>query len=655
MKVKLFLTMFLISVSGLISANVRLPRVFGDNMVLQRNIAIPVWGWAKPGEKITVYFKDQRVKTKTESNGTWQVRLSPEKAGGPFTMKIKGNSEINLSNIMIGDVWLCSGQSNMEWPLWNTNNGAQALETADNNNIRLLEVPHVVSVSPVEDMGGDGWVVSSSATAHDFSAVGYYFGTLLEEKLNVPIGLISSNWGGTRIEPWISPETCETNNNLKEWFAKIKDVDIKTLKAQENEKIKKYNEAIINALGKNGTPNPYTTPAYDDSKWGSIRLPGLWEDSEIGIFDGVVWFRKSFILPENFNLRHAMLKIGKIDDSDITWLNGKEVGETYMQYQRLRDYIIPDNVLKPGKNSIVVRVEDYIGAGGIYGKESEMVISDGENDISLAGEWKYMKENLVLPRNPRNPGANILGPNDYPAILYNAMINPLVPFGIKGVIWYQGESNAGSIAEALEYGELFPAMIRDWRNKWKQEGEFTFLFVQLANYMEPDKEPRNEPWAYLRESQSKTCEIVPKTGMACIIDIGDANDIHPRDKKDVGYRLSLAALKKAYNEDIVYSGPTYETVSPEGNIAEVTFTNVGSGLKVKNKYGNVHGFAVAGADKKFYFARASITGDNNITIFAPPEVDNIIAVRYGWANNPDDLNLYNKEDLPAVPFRTDDW
>jgi sialate O-acetylesterase len=655
MKLRFIVTLSFFALSSLILANVKLPKVFSDNMVLQRNIETPVWGWADVGEKVTILFHDQKVKTTADKDGKWIVRLEPEKAGGPFSMIIKGKSEITLNNILVGDVWICSGQSNMEWPLWNTNNGADALKEADNQQIRLLFVPHTTSLSPLEDFNGDGWSVSDYETAHDFSAVGYYFGAFLQKELNVPIGLISSNWGGTRVESWTSAESCDKNNFLKEWYDKIKQVDIETLKKQEKEKLIKYNESLDKALGKGGTPHPYIAANYKDDDWKQMTLPGLWEDGGIGPFDGIVWFRKSFILPENFNLKGATLKIGKIDDTDITWMNGTIVGQTYMQYAKLREYPIPEGILKTGKNLITVRVEDYVGGGGIYGNANELVLSDGKIEISLAGSWKYKKEDISIPRSPRNPDANILGPNDYPTLLYNGMINPLVPFGIKGVIWYQGEANADNKIDAIRYRELFPIMINDWRNKWKQEGDFPFLFVQLANYMEPAEEPKDENWAYLRESQTMTSETVPNTGMACIIDIGEANNIHPRNKKDVGYRLALMALKKAYHQEVVYSGPTFEVVTPEGNQALVTFANTGSGLIVKNKYGHVNGFAVAGYDKKFHYARAEITGNNKVTIYAPSGVAEIVAVRYGWANNPDDLNLYNKEGLPAVPFRTDAW
>lgn len=653
MKTKVGLSFLFICLSVMLQANIKLPKVFTSNMVIQREIEIPVWGWGNPGEKITVLFKTQKVSTVTAKNGEWMIRLKPEPVGGPFNMHIKGKNEVILNNILIGDVWICSGQSNMEWPLWNTDNGAVDVKKATNKSIRLLTVPKVTSLTPLNDFEGDGWLECSPSSANDFSAVGYYFGKYLQKELDVPIGLINTSWGGTRVEPWTSAPSCETNNRLKDWYNQIKNVDIESLRKKEEKKLQFYNESLDKAKGKHGEKHPYIITAFDESPWQEMILPGLWEDAVIGVFDGIVWFRKSFVIPDNFDLKNATLFIGKIDDTDMTWINESIVGETYMQYSLLREYKIREGVLQRGNNSIVVRVEDYVGAGGIYGKESELKITDGKTAISLAGDWKFMKEEIEIPRNPRNPSLNLINPNDYPTLLFNGMINPLIPFGIKGAIWYQGESNAGSKSESMQYSELFPLMIADWRKHWNQ-GDFPFLFVQLANYMEPADEPNDEPWAYLRESQSITSSSVPNTGMACIIDIGDAKDIHPRNKIDVGKRLALNAMKIAYGMDVVHSGPVFKSAVYQGNKVVISFGYIGSGLTATSRYGYVNGFTVAGEDKKFYYAKAEISSNNTVKIISP-HVQEIIAVRYAWAKNPDDVNLYNKEGLPAVPFRTDEW
>ncbi len=652
MKCISIVTLVLVIAAARTNAEISLPGIFSDNMVLQRNNEIPVWGWADAGEKITVLLKDQKTTIKADKEGKWMVALNPEPEGGPFTMRISGKNEIILQNILIGDVWVCSGQSNMEWPLWKTVEGEPEVSKANYPQIRLLTVPHLVSSSPVNTMSGNGWITCTPEHVMDFSAIAYYFGKFLQKETGVPVGLISDNWGGTRIEPWISSETCSTETYLDEWLSKLKNIDLETLKEQEKENHVRYNELLDEALGKNGSPHPYSLETFDDAQWPVIPLPGLWEDSKIGNFDGIVWFRKKFIIPGNFDIHHASVYVGKIDDSDITWVNGHMVGQTYMQYQKLRHYTLQDSLLRVGENTIVVRVEDYIGEGGIYGDPQELIITDGNSTIALSGDWRYAKEDLVIPRNPQSEEAGILGPNDFPTLLFNGMIHPLIPYAIKGVIWYQGESNANIINDAIRYRELFPLLIRDWRMHWNQ-GDFPFLFVQLANYKEPLSTPRDEAWAFLRESQSITAETVPNTGMACIIDIGDTRDIHPRNKKDVGYRLALVALKKAYHKDILSSGPTYESLSIENNRAIVTFANCGKGLTAKNKYGYVNGFQISGSDGTYYFARAEIVAPDKVAVWSA-EVKNPESVRYAWANNPDDVNLYNSENLPAVPFRTDD-
>lgn len=649
---KLFYLLLIFSSLTISTANVKLPSIFDNNMVLQRDIEIPVWGKADPKEKITILFKDQKRTVVTDKNGVWMVKLSPESAGGPFTLTVKGKNEVVFTNVLVGDVWICSGQSNMEWPLFNTLESGKEIRNSENNRIRLITVEKAVSFEPENDINGTGWMECNPENSRNFSAVAYYFGKFLQEDLNIPVGLISTNWGGTGVETWTSEEGCRNDTFLMKWLSETNKVDLETLKKKELEKIETYNKAKNAALGKNGSVNPFSKPGFNDRTWRTIFLPGLWEDTEIGLFDGIVWFRRTFELPEDFNSEDATLYIGKIDDSDITWINGKIVGTTHMKYSELREYKISKDVLKSGKNTIVVRVEDYIGGGGIYGEDIEMRISYSDREVPLSGEWKYFREGLIIPKNPDNPGANVLNPNDYPSLLFNAMINPLMPYGIKGAIWYQGENNAGSIKQAKQYQALFANMINDWRKQWGQ-GDFAFYFVQLANYMKPQNIPVDESWPYLRESQANVLEIVPNTGMACIIDIGDGNDIHPRNKKDVGKRLALNALKITYGKDVVYTGPTFKSVEFNENKAVISFDNVGNGLVVKDKYGYVNGFAVAGEDNVFHFAKAEITDSDKVTITGRPS-DKIKYVRYAWANNPDDVNLFNSEALPAVPFRTDE-
>lgn len=649
---KYYFTFFAFIYITVLNANISTPKIFGNNMVLQRDLEIPVWGKADPGEKVTVFFKNQKKSAVADKKGSWIIKLSPEPFGGPFNLTIKGKNEIVFTNVLLGDVWICSGQSNMEWILKNTENAEKEIINANFDKIRLLTVEKATSLDPVNDIKTNGWLDCNSESAKDFSAVAYYFGKYLHNEVNIPMGLISTNWGGTGVETWTSEEACLNDEYLKKWLDESNAIDLETLKKQELQKAENYKISLDKALGTEDNLHPFAKGDFNDKEWREITLPGLWEDSEIGTFDGIVWFRKTFILPADFQSSGANLFIGKIDDSDITWINGKFIGRTHWQYSKLREYKIPEDVLKPGENTIIVRVEDYLGGGGIYGEDDGMKIIHKDGELSLTGKWKYFKEDIAIPRNPDNPGASILEPNNYPSLLFNAMIYPLIPFGIKGAIWYQGENNAGSINQSVKYRDLFANMINDWRKQWNQ-GDFSFYFVQLANYMKPQTVPTDEPWPYLRESQAKITEMLPNTGMACIIDIGDGNDIHPRNKKDVGKRLALNALKFNYGKDIEFSGPTVKSVTFEDNKAIITFDHTAKGLIVKDKYGYVNGFAVAGDNGIFYFAKAEITSANTIVVHGKKS-DKLKAVRYAWANNPDDVNLYNSEDLPAVPFRTDE-
>ena len=461
----------LLGLSPLTSANIRMPRIFSDNMVLQRDAGIRIWGWADQDERVTVILGDQKKVTRTGRDGRWEVSLLPMKAGGPFQMSVQGKNSLEFSNILIGDVWVCSGQSNMAWSVSRSANPDHEILHADHPEIRLFTVPRTIDTSPANDLTGGEWFVCSPESISSFSAVAYYFGRHINIESGVPVGLINSSWGGTVAETWISRPTIATIDDFREIIAQT----------------------------------------------------------------------------------------------------GQPAG-----------------------------------------------------------------------------GQRTDGPNSFPSLLYNGMINPIISFSIKGVIWYQGESNAG---RAYQYREIFPALIGDWRKQWGQD-EMPFLFVQLANFKAPVTDPAESDWAELREAQAMALAL-PSTGMAVTIDIGEADDIHPLNKQDVGKRLALSALKVAYDRDIVHSGPVYNSMSIEGTRIRLDFTSFGSGLTAKDRYGYLKGFAIAGEDGKFQWAQAFIEGDQ-VVVYSN-RVKNPVAVRYAWANNPDDANLYNMEGLPASPFRTDDW
>jgi sialate O-acetylesterase len=637
----LFLLSFSIFAVSNLSAEVKLARIFGNNMVLQQNMPIPLWGWASPGEKVTVSFGKEVVSVKSDKTGKWMVKLKAVPAGGPFEMTIQGENKIIIKNILVGEVWVCSGQSNMEFSVSSAKESQTEITNAKYPQIRLFTVSKKLSLTPVNDLDEGEWVECSPETVGSFSAVGYFFGRNLHKTLNTPVGLIHTSWGGTNIESWTSNETIKTIPDFDEQMKLATGSNIKNMEKEMESKMKAWNDQIQN--NDLGRKEKWENPGLNASDWKSMELPTLWESAGLPGLDGVVWFRKEIsVSPEDLKTE-IKLSLGPIDDSDDTYINGQLIGSNWERYNMPRIYTIHPELLSVGKNVIMVRVIDSGGGGGIYGDKNQMFIQFGDKKVSLVGEWKY-KVGLKTEASPKEA----TGPNAFPTLLYNAMINPIVPYAIKGAIWYQGENNAG---RAYQYRTLFPAMITDWRTKWG-EGDFTFLFVSLANFMKAKEQPAGSEWAELREAQEMTLKL-PKTGQALAIDIGQAEDIHPKNKQDVGYRLSLNALKIAYNQNIVNSGPSYKSMNVEGNKIRLSFENTGSGLLAKDKYGYLKGFAIAGADQKFYWANASV--ENNSIVVWSDKVSAPASVRYAWADNPDDANLYNIEGLPAVPFRTDQW
>ena len=638
---KIYLLLLFFVVFSHSNANVRLPWILSENMILQREIPVNIWGWAEKGEKVSVIFENQKVEAITDSMGNWKVVLKPLHAGGPYSMSIQGKNQILLKNILVGDIWVCGGQSNMEWPLNKSRHWETDKVFVNNDSIRLFYVPKKVSNVPLSNTDSAVWSSCSVGSVENFSAIGYYFGRDLLQKLHIPIGLINSNWGGTDIETWMSLETMYTNSEYKEAIDNMKKLDMAKLQEESTLKYKQWHETVKNQDP--GMLNAWFSLTFNSKDWNEMKIPQLWEGAGLMNLDGVVWYRKEFSLSVNQTQMPSVLSLGPIDDSEETYVNGVKIGATYDQYSKSRQYDIPKSLLKEGINIVCIKVIDTGGGGGIWGSDADMFVGIGSDKISLAGIWNY-KVALDLPA-PRDA----MSPNGFPSLLFNGMINPLVQYGIKGAIWYQGENNAGNY---LKYRTLFTDMIRDWRSKWNQ-GNFPFLYVQLANYMMPSEQPTESSWAGLREAQTMALSQ-PATGMAVIIDIGEAKDIHPRNKDEVGKRLALAARKVAYTENIVHSGPIYKSMKIEGQRILLEFNNVGSGLKAFDKYGYLKGFSIAGVDKKFYWAQAFINAENKVVVFSN-SITNPVAVRYAWADNPDDANLYNEELLPASPFRTDSW
>lgn len=637
----LCLLCLLLLISVYSKAIVKMPHIFNDNMVIQRDQVVNVWGWADKNEAVEITFNNQTKKAKANKDGYWSVQLNPMAYGGPYKMSIKGkNNIIEFNNVLIGDVWICSGQSNMEWTVSNVNNTAEEISSANYPQIRSFSVNKDMSFKPLNDLNGT-WEICSPQTVSNFTAVGYFFARQLNRELNIPIGIINTSWGGTDIETWTSSETFQALPEVfRERYSKnltITDYD----KLVENNSIARA--AYLKAIeDEQGLKEKWYNPSTNVTSWTKTIVPQPWnQQRELSSADGVVWYRYDFTLTKQQAETASKIHLGIIDDQDITWINGIKIGQTD-SYLTISEYEIPKNILKEGKNSLIVRVYDTGGDGGFMNKPNELYITTGNERYSLAGEWiqKISVTNKMY-------NYEEVSPNMYPSLLYNAMINPIVKYNMKGAIWYQGENNANA---AYNYRTLFPAMIQDWRHKWGNE--FPFYWVQLANFMQKDTEPTKSSWAELREAQSMTLSL-PKTGQAVITDIGDANDIHPRNKQDVGLRLALIALNKDYGRtNTIYSGPTYNSIQFDGNKAIINFDNVDSGFDVRSKYGYIEGFAIAGTDQKYHWAKAYV--DNGKVVVYSNKVSKPIAVRYCWSDNPD-VNLYNKEGLPAAPFRTDDW
>ncbi len=625
---------FLFSSAVSLDAAVKLPKIFSDNMVIQRDKPVKVWGWADKNTSLSLTFNGQTVKTKANGKGIWMATFQAMSHGGPFEMKISAPSNtLILKNILIGDVWLGSGQSNMEWVVKNSNDAEKEIAEANYDKLRLFTVDQAMSYRPGEDVTGGPWEVCNSATVGNFSAVAYFFGRKLLKELDVPIGMINSSWGGTLIETWISWDVMSMEENYK----KLDPKEQERMAKETQKNLSAYQLAIKNDKG---ISEKWFEPTYEAQAWKKMDLPLEWGSTEFGKSDGIVWFRKEIVLPSDVEGQKGLIGLGPIDDWDETYVNGKLIG-SMKEYNKDRQYVLDPGILKSGKNLIVVKVTDTGGGGGLHGKKDQLFLEANGKRLALHGDWAYKSSALTT-----DFGIKDTGPNAFPSQLYNAMIAPLIQFGIKGMIWYQGEANA---SKALEYQRLFPSLIKDWRNKWGYE--FPFFWVQLANFLPAVNQPKESEWAELREAQNKTLSV-PYTGQAVAIDIGKADDIHPRNKQDVGYRLALSALKVAYDKNVVYSGPVYKSMSKEGNKIVLTFTHVGSGLQAKgDKYGYLRGFSIADADKKFVWAKAYIDGDR--VIIENDSVKDPSAVRYGWADNPDDANLFNKEGLPASPFKTD--
>jgi sialate O-acetylesterase len=649
------------------SVKFELPSIIGQGMVLQRNTETVLWGKANPGQKVTITASwGENSTARADANGVWRTKLSTGEAGGPYDLVFHTkDSTLTINDILIGEVWLCSGQSNMEMPLtgWPPNdtiqNSKKEIAAANYPQIRLFSVARNVAIDPMVNCKGE-WKTCSPESVASFSAVAFLFGKQLHLKLGIPVGLINSSWGGTPAEAWTSKEfvkeipvyagvvdslqfAMDEYNAMLGWMSQLETIDIdpgnKMFYAQLD-----CRDSIYSAQG------------FDHSAWGKMPVPGLWESSVLPAFDGVVWLRFAFKVTAAMADKKLSLNLGPIDDMDRVYINGQKIGETVEsgKWKETRIYPIPSGIIHEGENILAACVIDNTGGGGIYGTEDITIKATNGNSLVLNGDWYYM------------PVAEVLGDQIYfysdeknftsrphlktaigastPTTLYNAMISPLVPFAIKGAIWYQGEANVG---RGFEYRTLFPAMIRSWRKAWDQ-GDFPFYYVQIAPWVYWDEEL--SPAAEVREAQLMTLNL-PNTGMVVTTDIGNPNNIHPANKTDVGKRLAFWALAKDYGFDsIVCSGPLYESLSIAGTKAIVHFKYSEGGLIAKGE--KLTHFELAGSDQCYYPAEANINGET-VEVWSE-KVKEPVAVRFGWSAIAEP-NLFNNAGLPASPFRTDNW
>ena len=637
--------------TGVLQAKVVLPSVFTDNMVLQQKTDITFYGDATKNKQLTVKtgWNGKEYHTEADGQGKWSLKIPTPAAGGPYEITFSDGKKLQLKNVMIGEVWFCSRQSNMEMPVagWGkVMNYEQEIAEAAYPAIRLFQVKKNTSLAPLKEVESTlgGWQECSSATVPEFSALAYFYARALWKELNVPIGVIDCTWGGTPAEAWTNHETLRQVMGFREEMDKLERLGFDPNRMEQAYSEERAHWQSLFTEKDKGMENGklcWTAPSLSEEDWQTISLPGYWEGKGLKDFDGIIWFRRSLEIPAEWAGKPLTLRLGMIDDEDITYFNGVEIARG-AGYMTPRTYTIPAKLVKAGKAVLAVRVSDFGGEGGIHGKAEELYVEADGKRISLAGDWKY-RIGLSLKGFPPAPVSPIQS-SSYPTVLFNAMVKPWTAFPIKGVIWYQGEANVG---RSEQYGDLFPALITDWRRQWRSN--FPFYFVQLANFMESKKIQPNSEWAALREAQTKALKL-DQVGMAVTIDIGLADDIHPKNKQEVGRRLALLALAGSYGKNVSSSAPVFQNYIIKGDKMELDFGQKQDGFKIKDT--TLKGFTIAGPDRVFYSAEAMV--QNGKIIVSSPKVSVPLAARYGWADNPD-CNLYGENGLPVAPFRTDCW
>ncbi|NJC24650.1 sialate O-acetylesterase [Neolewinella antarctica] len=613
---------------------------FTDHAVLQRAVAHPIWGWGKPGKTVSLTFRGVKQRTKADVNGRWEFKLPTQEAGGPHTLSVtSGRERTSVDDVYFGDVYLISGQSNMGWHLEQSDLTGERARAIGDPLIRELSLPHSHANEPKEHLTTtDGWRTGDAGTIGKFSGVGAYYAHYLRQEVDVPIGLLNSSWGGSRIEPWMSPAAlgAETPDEVDELIAAVSSVG-----GPGMENFRKNFPGRELPSDDVGEEMGWLKADHDASAWPIMNLPTFWEAAGYPAIDGTFYFRKSFTLTTEQAVGGATVHLGAIDDGDFTYVNDQLVGSIPQGHLEKRVYVIEPGVLKAGDDIITIRVVDTGGGGGFSASPPEMYLETATGRVSLAGEYRYNIGSISVDHKP----------NQIPTILYNSMIAPLGNMPLAGVLWYQGESNA-SEGDNVKYAGQMRALIRQWREQFSNPGTLPFYWVQLANFKDAVATPDEPGWAVLRESQTQAL-AEPLTGMAVITDIGEADDIHPKNKWEVGRRLSLFALRDVYGKDVVADSPqlvTAEAKSDDPARVDLTFDHLDGGLRVvsDDRYGYVKGFTVLDGVGEWKFAQAVLVDGNKIAIFGAPG-KSITRVRYNWANNPDG-NLFSKHGLPVNGF-----
>ena len=631
--------------------------LFTSDMVLQREMAAPIWGWGKPGEKVTVEVDGRLVaQTVAGADGRWMVKVGPYGAGGPHTVAVAGAGRRQvLTNVLFGDVWLCTGQSNMNWPLRLARNAEEEVQQATNTNIRSFTVNFYSSFVPEALPPAARWEPCTPEFARNFTAVGYFFAREIAARVNVPIGLIHSSAGATAAEAWVSAEALRRDMPF-DFRERLGELDRTNAFFGPDYEFFGALEKWMATVDPASAAKKYSSdPNLDTSDWVDVAVPKPWEETgvaELKDFDGLVWFRHLVDIPATWSGKDLMLGLSVVHDADVVWFNGSVIGSK--QSAGIRNYVVDAALVKPGRNLLVAAIVNAKGPGGFCSQPSNMslrpVTNPGTNQVRIAGTWKAKRAAAMKDIAAPFPVPRV---GNYKSIssLYNGMIAPLLPYGIKGALWYQGEANGPFW---LQYRRLLPVLIGDWRSRFEC-GEFPFLIVSLANLNAEQTRPVEPGWAEIRESQWRTARSVPNCGLAMTIDIGDPKDIHPRNKQEVGRRLSLVARRLVYGEtNLVHSGPEFTEMNiepPKGDKIRLYFMNVGGGLMIRPGDKKLTGFICAGFDRNWAWADAVIEG--NTVVVSSPDVPEPKYVRYGWAWNPV-VNLYNKEGLPAITFRTDE-